>query len=85
MDNKRKDHPDPKRPPKGTTSNSYRPITCLVENTNGTNYREDLLLVYKPRTVSRGIDGMLQGNQMNRLQLCIDQYILYESKRRRKM
>ena len=30
MDYKRKDLPDPKRPPKkGTASNSYRPITCL--------------------------------------------------------
>ena len=30
MNDKRKDHSDPKDPPpKGTTPNNYRPITCL--------------------------------------------------------
>ena len=29
MDDKRKDYPDPKRPPKTTAHNNYRPIMCL--------------------------------------------------------
>ena len=36
MDDKRKYQPDPKRAPKETTPNNYRPITCQ-ENINGPN------------------------------------------------
>ena len=34
MDNKKKDHPDLKRPQKGTAPNKYMP-TDYVENANG--------------------------------------------------
>ena len=46
MDDQRKDHPDPKRLPKRSHSQQlqiHNLPTDDVENTNGTNQREDLL------------------------------------------
>ena len=40
--------------------------TDYMENTNGTNQRRDQLYDNKPRTVSRRIERMPQGNVKNR-------------------
>ena len=62
MDVQRKDHPDPKTPPKKNSPQqlqTHNVPTNVVEITNGINKREDLLFAKKLQTVLWGIEKML--------------------------
>ena len=66
MDDEGKDHPDPKRPPqKNHPTQLWDHIvpTDDVQNTNGTNYEGDLLLIDKSQTLPQRTERMLQENQ----------------------
>ena len=82
MDDQKEDHYDSKRPLKRNHSSSIR-HDC-VEYTNGTNQGGDLPFANKLWTVPQRTEKILQGTRgMGELQY-IDQYILKESKTRRK-
>ena len=72
MDDQRKDHPDPKRPQKESTSNNYRPIMCLPMMWKILIQIRDLQLTNNPWTVPWRTKGIM------------DQHILKESKTRQK-
>ena len=69
MDDQREDHSSPKRPPQRNCPNqlyTHNVPTDDMENTNGTNYGEDLLLIEKPQNLPQRTERMLQGNQNHR-------------------
>ena len=87
MDNLRKDDPDPKRSPKGTTPKNYKTYNVPnddVENTKGINKGGDLRFANKLWIAPRGIEKMPQGSQKNTRASYIDQHILREGKVRGK-
>ena len=69
MDDQRKNHIDPKRPPQRNCSEQLctnnLPIDD-VENTNKTNQGRELRLAYKPRIVPQEAERMPQRIQSNR-------------------
>ena len=65
MDDKRKDHPDPKSLPKKQLL-THNVSTDDMENTNGTNLGGDLQFAKKPRIVPGGIERIPQMDQRYR-------------------
>ena len=69
MDDQRKNHNDPERPPQENRPEQQQIHNVPardVENTNGSNKGGDLLLVNKPRTLHRGTERMPQVDQRDR-------------------
>ena len=70
---------NPKQLQTHNVPNSY------LENANGTNKKGDIWFVNMPRLVPWGIESMPRVKQRHRRELYIDQHILNERRKRRKM
>ena len=87
MDDQRKDHIDPEGPKQITAPNNYRPLTCLpmMWKILTAQIREEIYYLLTSHGLFPGEQkGYRKGFRGSALLLYIDQYILNESKTRRK-